>query len=183
MYRKIFSNDCKIWLKDKNFEKSSIFHFAILFLIREKPKKKLREILSCVILHRYVYLLKESESARKFKRTLSRRHQNLLCGKTISNGKFCSGKYRRSCVFCLARKPLHQMKNEWSQLMIVVILQTIILQIVQEDYIFFRAKTIKTLYNEYIGRQCVYLREECIQWCLPWTDYQMIDIGNFRHVQ
>ena len=123
-----------------------------------------------------VYLLKESESARKFKRTLSRRHQNLLCGKTISNGKFCSGKYRRSCVFCLARKPLHQMKNEWSQLMIVVILQTIILQIVQEDYIFFRAKTIKTLYNEYIGRQCVYLREECIQWCLPWTDYQMIDI-------
>ena len=119
-----------------------------------------------------VYLLKESESARKFKRTLSRRHQNLLCGKTISNGKFCSGKYRRSCVFCLARKPLHQMKNEWSQLMIVVILQTIILQIVQEDYIFFRAKTIKTLYNEYIGRQCVYLREECIQWCLPWTNYQ-----------
>ena len=43
VYGKIFSNDCKIWLKDKNFEKSSIFNFTILFLIREKPKKQKSE--------------------------------------------------------------------------------------------------------------------------------------------
>ena len=59
------------------------FHFAI-FLMREKPKKKwelywcylhnFKEILNYAYLLSSIYLLKESESARKFKRTLSRRH-------------------------------------------------------------------------------------------------------------